>query len=210
MKVGIPKEIYPHERRVAAVPETVHKIRKLGYEVLVEAGAGDAAAFADGTYAEAGASVVPDAVALYAAADIVLKVRQPIATAGGAHEADLLKEGATLISFIWPAQNKELIDRLAARKVTVLAMDAMPRITRANFAALLPLSVTTRFFADLVPRFSVGDGVTIFNQRFRPFTWAVANPVANALLPPSSADGDRSSIFSFAISAQSAGQGKLV
>jgi NAD(P) transhydrogenase subunit alpha len=132
MKVGIPKEIYPHERRVAAVPETVHKIRKLGYEVLVEAGAGDAAAFADGTYAEAGASIVPNAAALYAAADIVLKVRQPIATAGGAHEADLLKEGATLISFIWPAQNKELIDRLAARKVTVLAMDAMPRITRAQ------------------------------------------------------------------------------
>jgi H+-translocating NAD(P) transhydrogenase subunit alpha len=132
MKVGIPKEIYPYERRVAAVPETVHKILKLGYEVVIEAGAGDAAAFADGTYAEAGASIVPSAAALYAAADIVLKVRQPIATAGGAHEADLLKEGATLISFIWPAQNKELVDRLAARKVTVLAMDAMPRITRAQ------------------------------------------------------------------------------
>jgi len=132
MKVGIPKEIYPHERRVAAVPETVHKIRKLGYEVMIEAGAGDAAAFADGTYAEAGATIVPNAAALYAAADIVLKVRQPIAIAGGGHEADLLKEGATLISFIWPAQNKELIERLAVRKVTVLAMDAMPRITRAQ------------------------------------------------------------------------------
>jgi H+-translocating NAD(P) transhydrogenase subunit alpha len=132
MKVGIPKEIYPHERRVAAVPETVHKIRKLGYEVMIEAGAGDAAAFADGTYAEAGATIVPNAAALYAAADIVLKVRQPIAIAGGGHEADLLKEGATLISFIWPAQNKELIERLALRKVTVLAMDAMPRITRAQ------------------------------------------------------------------------------
>ena len=132
MKVGIPKEIYPHERRVAAVPETVHKIRKLGYEVMIEAGAGDAAAFTDATYAEAGATIVPNAAALYAAADIVLKVRQPIATAGGAHEADLLKGGATLISFIWPAQNKELLERLAARKVTVLAMDAMPRITRAQ------------------------------------------------------------------------------
>jgi NAD(P) transhydrogenase subunit alpha len=132
MKVGIPKEIYPHERRVAAVPETVHKIRKLGYEVMIEAGAGDAAAFADGTYAEAGATIVPNAAALYAAADIVLKVRQPIAIAGGGHEADLLKEGATLVSFIWPAQNKELIERLALRKVTVLAMDAMPRITRAQ------------------------------------------------------------------------------
>jgi len=132
MKVGVPKEIYPYERRVAAVPETVHKIRKLGYEVVVEAGAGDAAAFTDGTYAEAGATVVADAAALYGAADIVLKVRQPIATVSGAHEADLFKEGATLISFVWPAQNKELLERLAARKLTVLAMDAMPRITRAQ------------------------------------------------------------------------------
>ena len=70
--------------------------------------------------------------ALYAEADIVLKVRQPMARPGGGHEADLLKPGTTLISFIWPAQNKELLDRLAARKVTVLAMDAVPRITRAQ------------------------------------------------------------------------------
>ncbi len=92
MKVGIPKEIYPHERRVAAVPETVHKIRKLGYEVVVEAGAGDASAFADAVYIEAGATIAPNAKALYAEADVVLKVRQPVATAGG-HEVDLLKEG---------------------------------------------------------------------------------------------------------------------
>jgi len=132
MKVGIPKEIYPYERRVAAVPETVHKIRKLGYDVVIETHAGDAAAFTDATYAEAGATIAPNAAALYEAADIVLKVRQPIATAGGTHEVDLLKEGATLISFIWPAQNKELLERMTARKVTALAMDAMPRITRAQ------------------------------------------------------------------------------
>jgi len=131
MKVGIPKEIYPHERRVAAVPETVHKIRKLGYDVIIEAGAGDASSFADAVYIEAGATIAPNAAALYAAADVVLKVRQPIATPTG-HESDLLKEGATLISFIWPAQNKELLERLAKRKVTVLAMDAVPRITRAQ------------------------------------------------------------------------------
>ncbi|HVY36441.1 MAG TPA: Re/Si-specific NAD(P)(+) transhydrogenase subunit alpha [Polyangia bacterium] len=131
MKVGIPKEIYPHERRVAAVPDTVHKIRKLGYDVVVEAGAGDASAFADAVYIEAGATIAPNAAALYAQADVVLKVRQPTATATG-HEADLLKEGATVISFIWPAQNKELLERLAKRKVTVLAMDAVPRITRAQ------------------------------------------------------------------------------
>src|SRR4029077_18572742 len=79
-----------------------------------------------------GAGIVPNATSLYAEADIVLKVRQPIARPGGGHEADLIKPGATLISFIWPAQNKELLDRLAARKLTVLAMDAMPRITRAQ------------------------------------------------------------------------------
>jgi H+-translocating NAD(P) transhydrogenase subunit alpha len=132
MKVGIPKEIYPHESRVAAVPETVHKIRKLGFDVVVEAGAGDAASFADAVYVEAGATIAPNAAAVYAEADVVLKVRQPIAKAGGQHELELLKQGATLISFIWPAQNKELIERLAARKVTVLAMDAVPRITRAQ------------------------------------------------------------------------------
>src|SRR6185312_2611306 len=88
--------------------------------------------FADAVYIEAGASIAPNAEALYAEADVILKVRQPIALAGGKHEVDLLKEGSTLISFIWPAQNKDLLDRLAARKVTVLAMDAVPRITRAQ------------------------------------------------------------------------------
>jgi NAD(P) transhydrogenase subunit alpha len=133
MKVGVPKEIYPHERRVAATPETVQKIIKLGLEVTVQAGAGDAADFSDATYAEAGATIVADAVKLWAEADLVLKVRQPTAVPGGAtHEADLMKSGARLISFIWPAQHKELIERLAARKATVLAMDAIPRITRAQ------------------------------------------------------------------------------
>ena len=133
MKVGVPTEIYPHERRVAATPDTVQKIRKLGLEVVVQAGAGDTAQFSDGAYAEAGATVVPDAARLWAAADLVLKVRQPTFIPGGdKHEADLVKEGAIIIGFFWPAQNPELIKRLAARKATVLAMDAIPRITRAQ------------------------------------------------------------------------------
>jgi NAD(P) transhydrogenase subunit alpha len=131
MKVGIPKEIYPHERRVAATPDTVDKMKKLGLEVVVETGAGEAADLADAAYVEAGARIV-DAAAVFAEADIVLKVRQPMARADGRHEADLLKPGTTLISFIWPAQNKPLVDRLAARKVNVFAMDAVPRITRAQ------------------------------------------------------------------------------
>ena len=135
MKVGIPKEIYPNERRVAATPETVQKIRKLGLEVVVEAGAGDASTFADSAYVSAGAVIVPaeKADTLWSESDIILKVRGPMFRPGTTvHEADLMKPGAALISFFWPAQNKELIERMAARKVTVLAMDAVPRITRAQ------------------------------------------------------------------------------
>jgi H+-translocating NAD(P) transhydrogenase subunit alpha len=135
MKVGIPREIYPNERRVAATPDTVQKLRKLGLDVAVEAGAGDASDFADSAYVSAGAVIVPveKADSVWTDADIVLKVRQPMFRPGTTiHESDLMKPGASLISFFWPAQNKELIERMAARKVTVLAMDAVPRITRAQ------------------------------------------------------------------------------
>ena len=133
MKVGIPREIYPHEQRVAATPETVQKIIKLGLEVVVQAGAGESADLSDAAYAEAGATIVANAAALWGQADLVLKVRPPTSLPGGAtHEADLMKPGAMLIGFIWPAQNKALVERLAARKATVLAMDAIPRITRAQ------------------------------------------------------------------------------
>jgi proton-translocating NAD(P)+ transhydrogenase subunit alpha len=131
--VGIPKEIHPGERRVAAVPRAVVKLRKLGFDVVVEAGAGTASAFTDQTYQEAGARVVPDAASVWSSADLVLKVRAPEMNAAiGKHEADLLREGARLISFFWPAQNKALIERMAARKATVLAMDSVPRISRAQ------------------------------------------------------------------------------
>lgn len=132
MKVGILKEIAPNEARVAATPSIVNRIRKLGLDVVVEAGAGDRAGFPDGTYAEVGASVLPDAKAVLEDADIVLKVRAPMLRADGRHEADMIKEGAALLSFIWPGQSKPLVEQLAARNATVLAMDAMPRITRAQ------------------------------------------------------------------------------
>jgi NAD(P) transhydrogenase subunit alpha len=135
MKVGIPREIYPNERRVAATPDTVQKMRKLGLEVLVEAGAGDASNLADSAYVSAGAVIVPTEKRdeVWSEADLVLKVRQPMFRQGTTvHEADLMKPGAALLSFFWPAQNKELIERMAARKLTVLAMDAVPRITRAQ------------------------------------------------------------------------------
>ena len=132
MKVGIPKETVEHERRVAATPEHVERLKKLGLEVIVEAGAGERATFLDGDYAEAGATIVRDAAALFGEADLVLKVRPPAPLPDGRHEAELLKEGAALIGFVWPAQNQDLLERLAARSATVLAMDAVPRITRAQ------------------------------------------------------------------------------
>jgi H+-translocating NAD(P) transhydrogenase subunit alpha len=133
MKIGVPREVHPGERRVAATPETVQQIIKLGYSVAIESGAGKAANFNDDAYAAAGATIAPNVQALYADADIVFKVRAPMVNPDtGSHESELLRAGQTLISFIWPAQNAELMDRLAARQVTVMAMDAVPRISRAQ------------------------------------------------------------------------------
>ena len=133
MKIGIPREVHAGEKRVAATPETVGHLTKLGYTVAIEAGAGDGARFADDAYRAAGAEVVADTRALWAQSDIVLKVRAPEQQpALGVNEADLLREGSTLLSFIWPAQNPELMERLKARRVTVIAMDAVPRISRAQ------------------------------------------------------------------------------
>lgn len=132
-KVGIPKEIYPGECRVAATPDTAKVLQKLGFDVLIESGAGAAANFPDDAYKQAECQIVPDAPTLWGAVDIVLKVRPPaMNSALGKHEVELLSEGGTLISFIWPAQNPDLLEQLAARKATVLAMDAVPRISRAQ------------------------------------------------------------------------------
>jgi NAD(P) transhydrogenase subunit alpha len=133
MKIAISREIRPGERRVAATPDTVARLRKLGFDVLVEAGAGMGASLSDADYVAAGAEIVVDARTLWGEADILLKVRPPEANPGlGAHEADLLHEGATLVSFLYPGKNKALVERLAARKVSALALDQIPRITRAQ------------------------------------------------------------------------------
>lgn len=130
--VAIPKEVHPQEARVAATPSSVHRLVKLGVEVLVQAGAGAEADLDDQAYQEAGARMVADPAELYGQADLVIKVRAPDDLGGGKHEADLLADGAALLSFVWPAQNKQLLDRLAAKNATVLAMDMVPRITRAQ------------------------------------------------------------------------------
>ncbi|MGI8883441.1 MAG: Re/Si-specific NAD(P)(+) transhydrogenase subunit alpha, partial [Pyrinomonadaceae bacterium] len=133
MKIGIPKEIHAGEARVAATPDTARKLQKLGFEVLIETGAGANADFSDDSYRQADCRIVADANALWSEADIILKVRAPeLNSATGEHEADLLSNGKTLISFISPTQNRELVEKLAASKATVLAMDAIPRISRAQ------------------------------------------------------------------------------
>ena len=131
-RIGIPKEVHKGERRVAATPESIGHLQKLGFEVVVEAGAGAAAEFSDDAYRAAGAAVADDADEVWQA-DIVMKVRPPENHPDkGQHEASMLREGGTLMSFIWPAQNNDLMDRLAKRKATVMAMDAVPRISRAQ------------------------------------------------------------------------------
>jgi len=121
--IGVPRETFAGEKRVATVPEVVEKLIKLGFAVKVESGAGDAANFSDDTYRAAGAEVVMDAAQLWGKSDIVYKVRAPTSA-----EVGRMREGQTLIDFIWPAQNPELMQQLAARKVTVLAIDSLPRM----------------------------------------------------------------------------------
>ena len=118
--IGVPRESAAGEKRVATVPEVVEKLIKLGFRVAVESGAGDAANFSDDTYRAAGAEITSDA---WAGADIVFKVRAPTPA-----EVARMRPGQALISFIWPAQNPELMQQLAARKVTVLALDSLPRM----------------------------------------------------------------------------------
>jgi NAD(P) transhydrogenase subunit alpha len=128
LTIGVPRETAAGEKRVATVPEVVEKLIKLGFAVAVESGAGDAANISDDAYRAAGAEIVADAARLWSLSDIIFKVRGPSAA-----EIGLMREGSTLVSFIWPAQNPELLQQLAARKATVLAIDSLPRtLSRAQ------------------------------------------------------------------------------
>ena len=124
--IGIPTETFPEEKRVATVPEVVAKLIKLGFKVSVQSGAGDAASVGDDAYRAAGAEIV-DSATIWSSSDIIFKVRAPSAA-----EVGLMRSGQTLVSFVWPAQNPQLMQSLAAKKATVLAMDSVPRISRAQ------------------------------------------------------------------------------
>jgi NAD(P) transhydrogenase subunit alpha len=133
MKLAVPKECRPGERRVAATPENVARLIKMGFEVAVEHDAGAGASFGDDDYEAAGASIVVGAREIWQAGDIVLKVQPPCAHPElGVHEAELIREGGILISFLYPGKNQDIITRLAARKATAIAVDQIPRISRAQ------------------------------------------------------------------------------
>ncbi|MGB2408641.1 MAG: Re/Si-specific NAD(P)(+) transhydrogenase subunit alpha [Paracoccaceae bacterium] len=127
MKIGTPKETFIGEARVAMTPESALQLQKLGHECLIETGAGLAAGFSDALYKDAGVTVVKTAAALWKAADTIAKVRPPNDT-----EAKRLSDGKTLISFFFPAQNEEQMAQIAAKGASVIAMDMVPRISRAQ------------------------------------------------------------------------------
>lgn len=127
MKVGIPIELNQSELRVAATPKTVQRLIKQGFTVYIEQGAGKKSNYSDKAFEEAGANLVATAKELYQTADIVLKVQAPTES-----EIDLMHEGTVTLSYLWPAQNQDLLKKLAAKKVNAIAMDAIPRISRAQ------------------------------------------------------------------------------
>ncbi len=127
MKVGIPAEISPDELRVAATPKTVKRLQKQGFEVYIQHNAGLKANFSDKDFEEAGAKIVKTAAEIYGNSDIVLKVKEP-----AMEEVGMMKENLVLLSYLWPAQNQPLLQKLADKKVNAIAMDAIPRISRAQ------------------------------------------------------------------------------
>ncbi len=127
MKIGVPREIHAGERRVATTPDVASQLIKMGYSVVVETGAGAEASFTNRAYEDAGCAIAPSAKELWAEADVILKVRAP-----EGDEPGLLRKDQTLISFVAPGQNPELLEQLTNTGATVLSMDSIPRISRAQ------------------------------------------------------------------------------
>lgn len=155
MRVAVPRESRPGERRVAATPDTVQRLVKLGFDVTVEQGAGTASGYSDESYVEAGATLAPDAFA--AGAELLFKVNPP-----SSEEVARIANGTVLISLLYPAQNEALVRELAARGVTVLALDRIPRISRAQKMDVLSSMANISGYraiieaANVLPRFFGG------------------------------------------------------
>jgi NAD(P) transhydrogenase subunit alpha len=132
MRIGVPRETAPGERRVALVPESAKKLIQAGYEVAIEAGAGDAAGYPDAGYREAGATIESDAAALLGSSDLVLKVGPPAMGGGGRDETGWMRPGAIYLGSLMPLRNHDAVRALASRRVTAFSTDAIPRTTRAQ------------------------------------------------------------------------------
>jgi NAD(P) transhydrogenase subunit alpha len=133
MRIGVPKEIRPGERRVALVPESCRKLVNAGIEVNVETGAGEAAFFSDAAFRDAGAGVLSGPEPLLGTADLVVKVQAPaLNEALGTHEVGLMREGALLLGTLVPSRHPDVLEKLALRRVTAFSTDLIPRITRAQ------------------------------------------------------------------------------
>jgi len=170
--VGIIKETLEGERRIAAVPETISKMVKSGMEVLVEAGAGNDSFVSDAELEAAGAKIAPDAASVLSRSDLILKVNKPTVD-----EINNIKEGAVLISFLQPFASPEVVKALAARKVTALSMEMVPRITRAQrIDALSTMSTVAGYKVVLLAAASCG--------RFMPMLATAAGtiPPAKAMI----------------------------
>ncbi len=137
MKIAILKERRPHETRVAATPETVKKLKALGADITIEAGAGLTAAYTDQAYADAGAAIAADAASAAAAGDILFKIQRPMSAEEGMDELGLLRQGQVLMSPLGALTNAELVQALASRGVTAFALELIPRITRAQSMDIL-------------------------------------------------------------------------
>jgi NAD(P) transhydrogenase subunit alpha len=173
MRIGVPRESAPNENRVALVPDGVEKLVKSGAEVRVQTGAGSAAYYTDDEYRGAGAALVADAAQAFDA-DLVLKVNRPLSdSAGGPHEAGLLRAGAALVCFLQPGLDADLIERLMARNATVFSMDLVPRISRAQkMDALSSMSTLAGYKAVLLAASAL--------PRFFPLLMTAAGTIAPA------------------------------
>ncbi|MBK8160780.1 MAG: Re/Si-specific NAD(P)(+) transhydrogenase subunit alpha [Rhodospirillaceae bacterium] len=173
MKIGILKERRAHEKRCAATPETVKKYIGLGAEVVVEAGAGVAASISDAAFEAAGARIAADAAATVAGADVILKVQRPMTAAEGADELAQLPKGTTLIAILNPHGAKEQVAAYAAAGVDAMAMELVPRISRAQSMDVLSSQ------ANLAGYKAVIDAAAEFNRAF-PMMMTAAGTVAPA------------------------------
>ena len=160
MKIAIPKERRADEARVAASPDTVKKYVGMGFEVVVESGAGEGASLADASFVEAGATIAADAAATLGDADIVLKVARPLTAAEGLDEVALMKSGAILISHLAALQNREQAESYAKAGVTAFALDMLPRISRAQNMDILSSQ------SNLAGYKSVLDAAAVYGRAF--------------------------------------------